>query len=399
MQAYPKSKRTDTLASALVFLGSVFSLLDLARHRQAVPTLADVTRPTTGQGETLPRLSVIVPACNEEGGIRAAVDSMLAQDYPDLEIILVNDRSTDRTGEVMDALVAARPGRARTLTIEALPPHWLGKNHALWRGARESSGDWLLFADADIVFDPTCFRRAVAYAEAERLDHLTLSPEIVVRGYWLQAFVAFFVYGFAVTQRPYRANDPHSKVGVGVGAFNLIRRPAYDAIGTHQALSLRPDDDVRLGKRVKLLALRQRLLHGAPLVRVDWYPSLGVALRAFDKNAFAGLNYSVLQSMAAVSAVWVLCVWPYLAVWRVGRAARLLLLGSIGSTAISFASANRPLGRGVAAYFPAFPVAAILWIYVFLRSMILALTQGGVYWRGTFYLLRQLKSQSGLEGT
>src|SRR6266566_2759939 len=192
-----------TIFDALVFLAVVVPFLLLIRHRNAIPTLPAFPGPVT-----LPRLSVVVPARDEGSTIGRALGSLLARD-----------------------------GRLMVLRVDELPAGWLGKNHAMWRGADRASGEWLLFTDADVVFAQGALRYAVAYAAAERLDHLTLAPRLVARGLALRAFVAFFGYAFIALWGAYLANDPKSKRGVGIGAFNLVRRSAYERIGTMRALS------------------------------------------------------------------------------------------------------------------------------------------------------------------
>jgi cellulose synthase/poly-beta-1,6-N-acetylglucosamine synthase-like glycosyltransferase len=177
--------------AGVVFLANLIPFLRLARHAGSIPPLPDATLPHAATD--WPHVSIIVPARNEEQGVRAAVESLLRQDYPALELVVVNDRSTDRTSAILAALAEEHPGRLRVVMVTELPAGWLGKNHALLLGARQSSGAWLLFTDADVVFDPTCLRRAVAYAEAQGLDHLTMSPRLLAHGYWLNAFVNFFL--------------------------------------------------------------------------------------------------------------------------------------------------------------------------------------------------------------
>ncbi len=196
--------------------------------------------------------------------------SVLAQDYPgSLEVVAVDDRSTDHTGDILAGLASVWPDRMRVLRVERLPEGWIGKNHALYLGGEEARGEWLLFTDADVRFAPGCLEDALGYAESERLDHLTLATEIISRGVLLRSFVAAFVLVFEVTQRPWRAADPRAREAVGVGAFNLVRREAYLRAGTHRAIRLRPDDDMRLGRLLKQAAFRPGWSSGR-LQNVRW---------------------------------------------------------------------------------------------------------------------------------
>jgi cellulose synthase/poly-beta-1,6-N-acetylglucosamine synthase-like glycosyltransferase len=382
--------------AGVAFLANLIPFLALARHANAIPRLPDASSPPAAAD--WPRLSIIVPARNEERDVRAAVESLLRQDYPALELIVVNDRSTDRTGAILAALAAEHQGRLRVLTVTELPAGWLGKNHALWFGARHSTGAWLLFTDADVVFDPTCLRRAIAYAETRGLDHLTMSPRLLARGYWLNAFINFFLYAFTVFIRPDLANDPKSQVGIGVGAFNLIRRSAYERIGTHRAISLRPDDDIKLGKRVKLSGLRQRVLNGADVLSLRWYTTLDEAIRGLEKNTFAGAEYRVSAVLGAVAVMAGLLAAPWAFVWIARGWTRRLLAATIAVQSMTYLGANWLNRRPVLRYLPAFPVTALLFCYTALRSTWLTLRQGGIRWRGTLYPLAELRAQTGLEG-
>jgi cellulose synthase/poly-beta-1,6-N-acetylglucosamine synthase-like glycosyltransferase len=378
------------------FLANLIPFLALARRANAIPRLPDAAAPS-GATEW-PHVSITVPARNEEQAIRAGVESLLRQDYPALELVVVNDRSTDNTGAILASLAEEHPGRLQVLTITELPARWLGKNHALWLGACQSSGAWLLFTDADVVFDPTCLRRAVTYAEAQRLDHLTMSPRLLAHGYWLNAFVNFFLYAFAVFGRPDLANDPKSQVGIGVGAFNLIRRSAYERVGTHRAISLRPDDDVRLGRRVKLAGLRQRLLNGADVLSVRWYATLDEAIRGLEKNSFAGVEYRVQAILGAVALLAGIFAAPWALVWITRGWTRRLIAATLALQSLTYLGANWLNRRPVLRYLPSFPIAALLFCYVALRSTWLTLRHGGIRWRDTLYPLAELRTQTGLEG-
>lgn len=237
---------------ALVALGFAVQLVVSVgwfRGIRKIPMLNDIEdAPDLGR---YPSLSVVVPARNEERAVGESVGSMLHQGYPgDLEVIAVDDRSADRTGEILDRLDAEHP-ILRVIRVEDLPAGWLGKNHALYVGTVETGGEWVLFTDADVRFSPRCFRRAVECATRNGLDHLTLFPEIVSRGVLLEGFVAIFTLVFLIGQRPWRADDPRAKEHIGIGAFNLLRREVYLKLGTHQAIAMRPDDDLKLDKLVK----------------------------------------------------------------------------------------------------------------------------------------------------
>lgn len=391
------SRGSMTAFYSAILLGHLILLYRLVRHQRDVPKLSAVSPSALVGTNRQPKLSVIVAARNEEGGLRAALRSMLHQDYPNLELIVVDDRSTDATGRIIADVQAKDQERVRAITVTKLRPGWLGKNHALWLGAQQAVGDWLLFTDADMIFDRTAFRRAITYSESSNLDHLTLLPGVVARDYWLRAFVSFVLYAFLTSQRPYLAGVPQSKVGIGIGAFNLFRRAAYDVVGTYAAVSLRPDDDMRLGLRVKQLGLRQRMLSGSNLSRVEWYPSLQSAINGFEKNQFANLNYSLLGVVGRVGVLCALTVFPYLAIWRTSGLDRRLLLSALGIHSVNYTYANWQEGENVVPYIAALPVTALLAAYAVTRSAWVTVICGGIRWRDTFYPLAQVRSQTGLE--
>jgi cellulose synthase/poly-beta-1,6-N-acetylglucosamine synthase-like glycosyltransferase len=173
-----------------------------------------------------PPVSIVVAARDEARAIERAMRSLLALDYPGLELVAVDDRSADPTGAILDRLAAAN-ARLKVLHVRELPAGWLGKNHALALGARDATGEILLFTDADVEFAPYSLREAVAVLEDERLDHLALAPRLRLPGAWLAACVAYFGRQFYVFLRPWRARDPRSGAHIGVGAFNLVRASAY----------------------------------------------------------------------------------------------------------------------------------------------------------------------------
>ena len=383
--------RTASSVGALViFLASVAKLFEALCARRLVRPLPE--KDSAGSSLELPKLSVVIPARNEERKLEGALRTVLGQDYPNLEAILVNDRSTDGTGRTMEHLTAGR-GDATVIQVEELPEGWLGKNNAIHVGTERASGDWLLFTDGDIHFHPAAFRRAIAYAEERSLDHLTLVPELKLSGYWLRGVVAFFYTAFLVHRGYYKANIPSSEMGVGIGAFNLIRREAYDEAGGYKALAQRPDDDLALGGRVKKLGLRQELALGHGLLEVEWYASLGEFFCGVEKNSFAALGYSVPKVVFYAAEIPALTAWPFAAAFLASGATAALYAGSVAAQVATFAICNRFLRGRVFLLALGYPACALLFSYALLRSALLALARGGIYWRGTFYPLSLLKEK------
>jgi hypothetical protein len=337
----------------------------------------------------LPTLTVVVPALNEEGTIRAGLSSVLEQDYPGLEVVALNDRSTDRTGEILEALRARYP-QLTVRHVTQLPEGWLGKNHALFVGAQEARGEWLLFTDADVRFAPGALRAAVALARERGFDHLVALPRMVARSPWLGSFVAAFTLLFEFYSGLWRVARPHSKSYLGIGAFNLIRRPVYEAVGGHRPIALRPDDDMMLGKLVKRSGFRQGVALAADLIAVEWYTSVREAVRGLRKNAFAGFGYSPPLLVLALAALLLTHVVPFGAVLVTTGLTQLLYAGVLFVVALVYVS-HAHFARIPAWYAPLHPVGVLVLSYAALASMVTALRQGGITWRGTFYPLRQLK--------
>lgn len=341
------------------------------------------------QGPHFPKISIVVAARDEAKGIERAARSLLALDWPDLEIVLVDDRSTDGTGAILDRL-AREDRRLRVVHVTSLPPGWLGKNHALQLGADAAQGGWLLFTDGDVLFHPDTLRHAVAYANARQLDHLTVGPEAPVPGLLLQAAVAGFGVFFSLFTRAWKLRDPESSAHIGVGAFNLVRRAAYLRAGGHTALPLRPDDDLKLGKRLKQTGCAQDIAMGRGRLSVEWYGSLREMAHGLEKNAFASMEYSVPATIAAILLVIVLFVFPFVGMLLSDGTARVLFTVTYVLQALATAESARRLGLDPWLG-PMFPFSAAFLAYVTARSMLVTLRAGGIRWRGTFYALAELK--------
>ena len=336
------------------------------------------------------RVSIIVAARNEERNIRTALQSLLDLAYPDYEVIVIDDRSEDGTGRILDDMAASSP-RLRVIHIDRLPPGWLGKNHALWTGSRHATGEYLLFSDADIVMEPTVVTRAVAYMERQRLDHLAATPSMRMPTAFLGMFGASFIITFSLFTRPWKAKDPASRCHIGIGAFNMVRTAAYRQVGGHETIRLRPDDDIKLGKILKKAGFRQDVAYAPEFLAVEWYASVCEAVKGLEKNAFSGADYSIPLVLCGATLHTLCSVWPFAALFLTSG----LTLGMNIAVAIVilliFADCAR-FHHARVWHAVGYPLASSLFVLILLRTMILNLAQGGIYWRGTFYPLDELKA-------
>jgi glycosyltransferase involved in cell wall biosynthesis len=370
----------------------VWCVIDAFVGMRRVPDLAatDFDVPPWNEGGHAPSVCIVVPARNEAEHVEAAVRSLLALDYPRFRIIAVNDRSTDGTGEILDRLAAEAPACLQVIRVASLPPDWLGKTHAMWMAAQRASEDWLLFTDADVCYRADALRRAVGYAEASHGDHLAVFPRIETRTIGGHALVAFFGMLFMFWHRPWKVADPGAADCIGLGAFNLIRREAYERVGTWKALAMAVVDDMMLGEAVKRHGLAQRAAIGLDLVSVSWVRDGREVVRNLTKNFFAVTRYKWFLALGACAVLLLLNVAPFAGVvvaprWsKLGFGAAVMAIGTV-YVRMSRQSAISPL------YVFLHPLSALVFIYTLLRSMMLTLWRGGVVWRGTKYPLDDLR--------
>jgi glycosyltransferase involved in cell wall biosynthesis len=374
------------LSLAAVALGA---LLQLVWGYLSIPSLKDVPA-TTLTGSSMPNVSVIVAARDEERHIESAVSALLGQSYSDYELIVVDDRSSDRTSEILGRL-ATRSPRLHVVTVPELPPGWLGKNHALHVGAANASGELFLFADADVVMRPETLSRAVRLMRVERADHLAVAPDLVLPTWPLALVVNYFMMWFLLWLRSWKTRDPRSSAYVGIGAFNLVRATAYRAIGGHSRIPLRPDDDLMLGKLLKTAGYRQIVAAGAGAIAVEWYRTLGELARGFRKNAFAGLRYSMLLTIGAIAGNLALGIWPFAAIWMTSGAERVLyataaLAQMAGYAGLALTQRTRPWLAVL------YPFASLIFVSILGAAVLRTVRLRGIEWRGTFYPLDELRA-------
>jgi glycosyltransferase involved in cell wall biosynthesis len=358
-----------------------------------VRTLADISQPEWDRTPDIAknRVAIIVPARNEEAAIKQALDQLLALDYSNYQVIAVDDRSTDRTGEIMDEVASASSGKLKVAHVRELPPGWLGKTHAMWTAANQAGKpDWLLFTDADVMFRKDALRRAIAYAEAERADHLVVFPRIIMKRSSEKMMIAFFQLLFVFGHRPWKVADPKAKDHMGVGAFNLVRRSAYESVGTYEALRFEVVDDMKLGKVIKNAGFRQRVAFGDDLIEVRWARGARGVVNNLTKNFFAVMSFQTWRALLACVGMAFLNLMPFVAVLIAPGWSRIPYGVALASMFFLYAGIWRQ-GEIHPWYFFLHPVSTTLFIYTMLRSTFLTLWNGGVEWRGTKYPLEDLR--------
>ncbi len=396
------------IAGTILALAWASRIVDAAL---GMPSVADVSRPEWNRDPVSPlgnpRVSIIVPARNEQETIEQALHTLLALDYDNYEVIAVNDRSTDRTGEIMERVAEdPRPVPAenagtgtghphfhptlRVIHHRELPSGWLGKTHAMWTAAHEATGEWLLFTDADVLFKPDSLRRALAYAESVPADHVVLFPQMIMKRPGEYMMIAFFQTMFMFGHRPWKVADPSTDDHMGVGAFNLVRRRVYDAVGTYEALRMEVLDDMKLGKVVKNSGFAQRNVFGGDLISIRWaHGAMGV-VNNLTKNFFAVLSFQWWRTLISAFGLAFLNLGPFLGIWLAHGWARVPYAVALGSMFLIYIGMSR---RSAVPpyYFLLHPVSTALFIYTLVRSMVLTLWNDGIEWRGTKYPLEELR--------
>ena len=339
-----------------------------------------------------PSITVIVPARNEAADISATLHSLLSQDYPNLHIIAVDDRSTDQTGTIIDTIVAQHPEKLRAFHITELPSGWLGKTHAMALAAHQAPTDYLLFTDADVLFHPTAIRIALAHAVATHVDHLVILPTTIIKRFDEAAILGFFQIFSFWAGRPWRIPDPKAKRdAIGIGAFNLLRREAYQQVGGFESLRMEIIEDVGLGRRIKRAAHAQRIVFGRGLVCLHWASGITGLVSVMTKNLWAAFGFSI--SLALLGCLWLLafCVAP--AVALLFAPTRIPAIFTLAGVAFAYRLMSRRSGISTWNVL-FFPLGALIFIFTLLRSMLLTLKQGGIIWRGTFYPLAELRKNA-----
>lgn len=373
-------------AAALLLLWTASAALLLTGSRK----IAYLSRVPLTRADEAPAVAIILAVKDEEADLENALQSLCALRYPHYRILVVNDRSTDGTAAILERM-AARDPRIEVLTISELPAGWLGKNHALYRGYCASGEPWLLFTDGDVQFAPDALQQAMNLVGERSLDHLTVLPQVTSRSWLFRAVMNTFALMLDIKLKPWTISDPSSKSSMGVGAFNLVRRSAYERAGTHLLISLRPDDDLQLGARIKGSGGRQDVAYGEGTLWLEWYTSLGQFVNGLMKNMYSVYDYRLAPALGAALASFLILVLPV----------PLLLLSGFpyfyGGLAILLLQVLIMVGKkGIRApwwHALLVPFAGAVMVYIILKATTRTIRQGGIYWRDSFYPLSELRKQ------
>jgi cellulose synthase/poly-beta-1,6-N-acetylglucosamine synthase-like glycosyltransferase len=355
--------------------------------------MPDLGKTQAAEPRDWPRLSVVVPACNEAEELASAVGTLLAQDYPDLEIVLVDDRSTDETGRIVDRL-AARDGRVKAIHVTELPEGWLGKVHAMHRGYQAATGQFVLLTDADVHFAPDALRKAVAYLEAHELDHLTALPLVLPTTLVLDSVIGLTLRHVLSAVRPWSLGKEKSRAFFGVGAFNLVRRCALDRTEGLEWFKFDAADDAALGLLMKRSGARCAIVGATDEIRLYWHRSLADAARGAEKGFVSvgagSFPATVLVGLAMLAVEWApaLALVPlaFPATRPIGYAGLLILSAFLLTTVLLSQAARWRLLPILLTPILAPVTVALVW-----RAGYLGWRRGGAMWRGRLYRTEDLR--------
>jgi cellulose synthase/poly-beta-1,6-N-acetylglucosamine synthase-like glycosyltransferase len=373
------------VACALLLLETGLFLGNLAHLHK----LDDLTAPDP---DVWPSVSVVMAARDEADGVGEAVRSRLVDDYPDLQVILVDDRSTDGTGEAALA-AAAGDSRFTLVRVDELPDGWLGKVHAMRQGVEQASGEWLLMSDGDVVVEPGTLRKAIAHCEHNGVDLLAMVPSFIAGSFLIDGVWVVFMRGLIVMGDPAKVRDHRSRVALGAGAYNLVRRSAYEATEGFEHLRMETGDDVALASMVKRTGGQLDLVDGAGHARVAIYRSVGELMRGIEKNGSTTATIPFAAFVLLFVALGAVLFSPFIAT-VVGTTLGPAWLAVVGLVTFLIYTASEMYGlwRNTGMWAPAivWPVGFLIMAAGMIRSTWLAHRKGGVTWRGTFYPLDEL---------
>lgn len=332
-----------------------------------------------------PLISIVIPARNEELTIEQTVRAMLAQSYRNLELIVVNDRSTDTTGQILDAI--ASEGRLKVIHGEEPPAGWLGKPWALHEGSLAARGEALLFVDADIIYSPSAVAAATDAFRSSGASMATFFPRFEMRGFWENvAMPQLTMTGLSFIPVWLSNRTVLRRLGIGGGTGNMIARRDYEAIGGHEALRNAVIDDVGLARLVRGTGRRSVVFRADDLISVRMYRGAREIVEGFTKNIFHVFG-SYFGSILFVVLGIVFHVWPYFAALNGDRLSITTVIVITITRIVLFTSAGYPPIYALFAH----PLMVLFWTWISLRSMWFTGVRKRVAWRGRTYDARDTR--------
>ncbi len=339
-----------------------------------------------------PKLSLVIPARDEGLTIEAATKSLLKIQYPNLEIVFVDDRSVDQTGVIMDRVAAANP-HVKVIHVKDLPKNWLGKVHAMHCGVAATSGDWVLMTDADVHFSEKSLKKAIAYSLENNLDFLTVIPDLLTPTFSLQLMMVQLFHQATIFFNPKKINDPNQKISYGMGAFLMFKRSTYERSEGLEWIKMEVVDDSGFALVMRRAGGRLGCVSGRKEISVEWYPTLRSMLCGLEKNAFAVCQYSMTYVLTALSVTWMIFLgFTLLPVLSKSWGYVSFSFGCIFLYLLAVEQQIKSLMQVRLMSIVLFPVSFVLLPLIFLRAAILAIKRNGIQWRGTFYSLEDLKA-------
>ncbi|MBI5864290.1 MAG: glycosyltransferase [Planctomycetes bacterium] len=392
MQAVAIAPTFDSIALTVWFWITVLvALAWLKRHidlnrgtREPILTAEQEGEPL----EQLPPITVLVAAKDEETNIQRCVSGLLAQQYPILQVVAINDRSTDRTGELLDRM-AEKDQRLRVVHVRELPARWFGKNHAMHLGVANADGEHFVFTDADCTFDsPHLLAAAMRFAKKNGVDFLSVLPRLEADTFWERVVQpvagAIMVFWFS----PQSVNNPQSSCAYANGAFMLLSREVYRRLGGHEPVKATLNEDMHLARRVKALRMRLCVIRGGDLYRVRMYTGFGQIWRGWSR-IFYGCFGTFPRLLVSVLMLSIFSVGPYLLLATAAAASRnsAWVAACAGFAILSQQSVMwrfyRVTGNG-AAWALTYPIGAAVCLGMTVNAM-RRLVGATTQWRGTSY--------------
>jgi Glycosyl transferase family 2 len=375
-----------TILSALMWLWELYAIIKTGK------TIPLISKIKPKHMINPPKISVIIPACNEEKTIEQAMHSRLQENYPNMEFILIDDRSTDNTRAIATK-IADQDDRVELVCINELPEGWIGKVHALYRGTQHASGDWILFSDADVHVKNGTMNRVIDYCLEHQVDHLCLLPEFYSGKVIVDTTVNVFIKALLITGTSWRVRNPKSRAYAGAGAFNLVRTAAFKQTDGFQWLKMELVDDVSLGLLMKRInGFQSDILNAREWVSVKWYTNFRDMKIGIGRALYAGIgNCMAIPLMIMAVLGFMMDMVAYVAIipmgipWLPVAGAALIILSLIVSVL-----AARLTERSI---IPALllPIGNTIAFLLTIRAAVLGAIRGGIIWRGTFYAKKDLQ--------